>query len=107
MSECACRSDSWPDAAQAMLGCATPQDQIPAFNSEVIRSAGQKLVRCGAASAVIVVVVQHDHAPGRHPVCHRFQAEPDRIVPVAVDVREGDGFDRVSGPAVLEQPLNQ
>src|SRR5436309_9267360 len=50
-----------------------------------------ELVRRATAAAIVVVVVEDDEAARRQAMIAVLQAQHDRIVPVAVDVSEGDG----------------
>ncbi len=61
----------------------------------------------GTASAVVVIVVEQDRATRADTVGHAFETIGNRIVPVAVDMNEGDPLDGGVRQRLLEQPLVQ
>ena len=67
---------------------------------------GEELVDRTRAALPAAVVVEHDAAPRRDPIVERLQAQPDRLIPVGVDVQEchGDGLERWQ--RVLEPSLD-
>src|SRR5215207_103365 len=63
------------------------------------------LVDGGTAAGPLVVVVEHDRSAGHEQRRDPLQAGHRRLVPVAVEVREGDRL--VEHDRVLEQPADQ
>ena len=57
-----------------------------------IRVSGEELVGCAPGTAVGVVIVDHDQGPWREMRVDALETQSDRVVPIAVDVREGDRF---------------
>jgi hypothetical protein len=58
-----------------------------------------------AASAVVMVIVDDDDATQANEIGDRSQAESDSIVPVTVDVGQGDAADIEQWPSVLKETL--
>jgi hypothetical protein len=85
----------------------TAQDDVLSVFEREISTSLKELVRRRAASSVVMIVVDQDDAARTYPVCHAVQAVADRVVPVAVDMGEGDLLYPCRRESILEQTLMQ
>src|SRR3546814_3968793 len=79
------------------------QDRVQSGLHPEIAMRGQEFVHRNPASFIIVIVVNDDDPAGCEPPGRFIKAITHRIIPVAVDMGEGDPFDVQRRQGFLEQ----